>query len=603
MKIKRLAWHFTQKCLRWSIVVVCMSCVNRNEVAQYHIKASQVDSLRMPMLVWNVCGAFTAKEDSLLADSVLRFTHQTMEKRQCGGQRKYCYSGAFHPTYNQLDLREVYGIHPEDTTHTLTDRITYLHCEIESEEEFRGFLDIKTSMPCTPFLNADTLLRRVINGHNFYPLHLKKGRNDCVVKLTAVGSDFSFEAAVTDSISLARHYADCQNGVIIYPIIDAGNPMLRLTNDHQNLQSAPVSLQLYDVRGDSAGGEIVLEKDIYYYPDSGLEKNTSYICEMTLCGNTVRQPVLCGDVEETYSRFWQLHQQLPDGHPRKDEAGQLLFRLNFLMHHPTRETDWWWQFKIPALTYQLEHMFSHLNQTYGESDTEANIQFITYRSETDDSLQRYILARPNKVDRRRPLPLVVVIRPNIENLHHFFASPQLARQWGICQMQMMSNKYGFLVVMPEMRTYLSEDLTPLAERELKLALADVRRHYPVDTTRMFLHANCSGGYRALRVATENPGMFRAIGLYAPMYHRDFPDTAAMHRAPEHFLSRLKGTPMMIHGDPFDRHSPYVLYKDLIDDCRKYGIPLTLSMKRNTGPFYNIVLVGEEVFEFFKNSLR
>ena len=57
MKIKRLAWHFTQKCLRWSIVVVCMSCVNRNEVAQYHIKASQVDSLRMPMLVWQAAAA------------------------------------------------------------------------------------------------------------------------------------------------------------------------------------------------------------------------------------------------------------------------------------------------------------------------------------------------------------------------------------------------------------------------------------------------------------------------------------------------------------------------------------------------------------------
>lgn len=57
--------------------------------------------------------------------------------------------------------------------------------------------------------------------------------------------------------------------------------------------------------------------------------------------------------------------------------------------------------------------------------------------------------------------------------------------------------------------------------------------------------------------------------------------------------------MLIHGDPVDTHSPYGIYRDLVDDSRRYGIPLTLSMKRNSGRYYNVVLVGEEAFEFFK----
>ena len=229
-------------------------------------------------------------------------------------------------------------------------------------------------------------------------------------------------------------------------------------------------------------------------------------------------------------------------------------------------------------------------------------RFVTYHSEIDDSLQRYILARPNHIDRAVSLPLVIVMRPNIEKLHHFFSCPQLSRQWAINQMQALSNKYGFLVMMPEIRTYLHEDLLPIAEEELKLAIKDVQLHYPIDTTQLFLHANCSGGYRALRMATDYPNMFRAIALYAPVYHREFDDEWSNAHRPELFIQNLKHTPMLIHGDPTDTHSPYAIYKDLIDACEKYDIPLTVSLKRNSERFYNVVLVGEEAFDFFRKQM-
>ena len=66
------------------------------------------------------------------------------------------------------------------------------------------------------------------------------------------------------------------------------------------------------------------------------------------------------------------------------------------------------------------------------------------------------------------------------------------------------------------------------------------------------------------------------------------------------IHKLKDVPLMVHGDPIDKHSPYALYKDLIKDCRKYDIPLSFSMKQNYEKFYNIVLVGEDALEFFRD---
>ncbi len=507
--------------------------------------------------------------------------------------------GTYTPKYGQLDLKEVFGLSYDDTTHVLEGRTVRLSCTVRSECDTTVYAMVRSAMPFVLLLNSDTLVRRDIQGIDIYPTRLSDGDNLLEAVLSLVGDDYAFEASLCDSLHIARTYAEGQSCNIIYPLIHSDSRIVMLTNAHQNVLDAPASLTFHDVYGRRIA-DCVLKRDTFTYYIPGLEKDRSYMCSMTVSGVTVRQPVLCGGDDDAYARFTAMRDTLSDDSPRADEIDQLLYRLGFLLSHPTRyEGDWWWQFKISPLTYQLEHAFAHPEGTPADG-TEANIRFVTYRSEQDDSLQRYILARPNSVHADKPLPLVIIIRPNIENMHHFFSCPQLARQWAVNQMQALSERYGFLVMIPEMRTYLDEDLTPEAEEEFKLAVEDVCSRYPVDRSRIFLHANCSAGYRALRLATDNPGMFAAIGLYAPVYHRQSASKWSQEHAPEHHIGRLKGVPMLIHGDPVDTHSPYGIYRDLVDDCRRYGIPLTLSMKRNSGRYYNVVLVGEEAFEFFNN---
>lgn len=559
-------------------------------------------SLLLPLLEWDVWGSISVKEDSLMGDSLAAYPFLYRE-RICSDtvhHRESC--GKYTPLFNQLDLKEVYNVPYNDTTRTLDERVSYLFTGITIPRKDTLYLEVKCVMPMSLWLNGDSLVRRDIQGLNIYQLPLKEGENRLTVKLLMAGDDHSFEAQLCDKKNIARLYAEGQSGNIIFPLIHADSEIIMLTNAHQNVVDSPVTLEMYNAYGERIDC-LTLTKDSFTYHIPVLEKDMSYMCHLTMEGTTVRQPVLCGKDDDAYIKFTALRQSIPDNHTRAMEIDQVLYRLNFLLHHPTRSGDWWWQFKISPLSYQLEHLFAHLNRKPGESMGESNVQFMTYRSRLDESVQRYLLVTPNELPTNKKSPLVVIIRPNIDNHHHFFAAPQLARQWAVNIAQILANRHGYIVMMPEARIYHNEDLTPMAEAEIKLAMKEVMSHYPVDENRVYLHANCSGGYRALRLATENPKLFAAIGLYAPAYDINHPYEWSQKRKPELGLKNLKGIPIMIHGDPYDEHSPYQLYKDLVDDCHRNDIPLELSIKRNSGKFYNVVVVGEEAFDFFEGKER
>lgn len=579
-------------------VVSWVSCDRNNPLYQIGME----ETVEMTMTDFMVFGVYNTHEDSLITDSINGTPDYLPSENIPSADSIHRHQGIYHPLYNQLDLREVYGLEADDTTQVLAGVSTFLFCDIEAEKDRKLYLKVECEMPMRIWLNGDSLTRRDIIAPNFYPVALQKGRNRLAVRLVSDGNDLSFKASLCDSLTVAEIYTAWQSNNIVYALVDSVTKQLWLTNAHQNVLDAPVTLQIHDVMGQKVKEwQLMKDSSTYHVPE--LRHDQSYMLSMTMAGYTTRQPILCGKDDDALVKFRHLRASLSYDDPRADGIDQLLYRLEFLLNHPTRyEGDWWWQFKIPPVTYQLEHAFAHQMRTYGETDTEANILFVTYRSEQDDSLQRYVLARPNHIARNQPLPLVVVVRPFIENKHHFFSCPQIARQWAVNQMQAMAERYKMLIMMPEMRTYLNEDLTPEAEEEMKLAIEDVCKHYPVDRKRMFLHANCSGGYRALKMATDNTGMFAAIALYAPTYrmHYELPeneDTTSLANK----IKTLRDTPLFIHYDPVDRHSPYSLFEALVRRCQKEGVPLTISVKRNSGRFFNVTLVGKEAMDFLERE--
>ena len=501
----------------------------------------------------------------------------------------------YKPLYNQIDLKELYNIESQDTMYAQKGKPHYLYCILNAKKTCQLYVELKSAMPTSLQLNGDSIRRKDIQGLSFYPLNLKKGENSLIVTCVPEGDDLSFEAFLCSEKTMCRLFAEEQTGNIIYPLIYDNTIML--TNSFSNITEQPIRLSFFDVKGTKVE-EVVLQKDSLEYKIEHLEKDVSYMCCITIGSTTIHQPVLCGKDDDSFPKFRNLRKQINDNHPKSAEIDQLLYRLSFLLNHPSRyEGDWWWQFKIPFVTYQLEYTFAHLKSN-NNLQGQPNIQFVTYISSIDSTLQRYLLALPNSIKNGKQYPLVVITRPCNENKHHFFSSPQLARQWAINHLQSLANRYDFIVAMPEARMNQNEELTPKAEKEIKLAIEDISKKYSINRKQIFLHANCSGGYRALQMATRNPKMFAAIGLYAPLYHRPQNSKWLKGYEPEKEIKKIKDISLYIQGDPYDKHSPIDLYHDLVCDCKKNNIDYSFFLKRNSGKLYNVTLVGEEALEYF-----
>ena len=512
-----------------------------------------------------------------------------------------CYNNKPDAIYNIPDKDSIHIVLQEWNIEDESDSIVLRKCNLKSYTSKKLYLEVKCDMPFAIILNGDTLQKWDIQGLNIFTAELNSGENILEAYAKVRGFDRTFEVSVYDSLSVIQLYAEGQSCNIIYPIIPSDTKDIMLTNAHQNVASLNTELIFSDTHGNIVS-RIYLKKDSMTYRVHNLKKDISYMCTMKIGNTIVRQPILCGNDDDALKKFSLLRGKIPDDHPRANEIDGVLYRLAFLLKHPSRYAgDWWWQFKISPLTYQLEYIFTHLNQTYGESNDEFNVKFITYKSAIDDSLQRYLLVTPNEINKK--LPLVVIIRPFCENPHHFFASPQIARQWALNIVQGLANHYGYMVMMPEGRMQLNEDLTPIAEQEIKLAISDVEKHYNVDKNKIYLHANCTGGYRALKLAESNPRLFSAIALYAPVYKITFNSDWSKRNTAQADIGKLRGIPLMIHYDPLDTHVSPSQFKNLIEDCNTNGIPLTISVKENSGKFYNVVIAGDEAFEFFNNKQK
>ncbi len=553
---------------------------------------------------WNVAGPFTLTEDSVaMSDFAANRSFSLPAERQ-DTAIKLWHNGAYHPRYGQLDLREVFGLGITDTTKILERTVTYLSCTIKADRAKDMFLHVDTRMKWSGFVNGDSLTRMDISGMEIYPVRLKAGNNTLLVRAQGARGKYWYEATLYDSNGIASLYAEEHTGNIILPVIS--NDSITLTDDHQTITTNDIKLFFNDVNGNMTS-ETVLRKGVMTYHVPGLQANRAYICSMVIAGDTVRQPVMTYAIEDVEARFMAMRDSLAKGHPRSDEIDQLLYRVWKLgtVTGKMRE-DRWFPFKMPWLAYQLEHVFAHLDGTYGNDANEYNFRYLTYRSGLDGCLQRYVLVSPNHTDRNRKYPLVVVMRPCSEKRYHLFFSPQISHQYVVNDLQAVADRYGCFVIMPEARMMLNEDLTPFAEAEMRLAVADAQEHYNIDPDRIFLHANCSGGYRALRFAALNPDMFAAIALYAPVYRRNDEENVNKACAPETVLRNLRNTPLLIYGDPVDTHSPVSVYADLLTDCDKYNIPYRLTLRRNSGQGYrgyHRLLVGRYACEFFKDKSR
>ncbi len=467
-----------------------------------------------------------------------------------------------------------------------------LHSLLKVNAEKNMFLFPKRAENNRYILNGDTLTHKRFKQQNFYPIHLKKGINELVAIVDTAKSEQYINLELCDSTGCIRLMTESMFGRMFYPIIDPDSMTLKLDMKYYRVMPVSSLMEIFDISGQKIH-EFQIIDDNPEYDIPQLKEGHSYTCRWTICNCSTSQTFVCGNPDAVYGKFKDLAAKTYLNPDDSLKIGQILKRFRFLLDHTSRKDDWWWPFKIAPISYQLESIFS---KTAGKIVCEPTLEFESYKSPIDGMVQRCVVFTPSTHSKR--YPLIVMIRPDAVNYHDFFSCPQLARQWAINNAQMLCDKYGFIVIMPEGRMPKSGILSSLMENEILAAIDTMAARYPIDKESIFLHANCSGGERALQIASHNPGKFKAIGLYAPFFSERINKTYPIDRQIQ--LNALKKTPVFVQGDPLDGHSPPIFYKDLLSGMEEMGNPCKVNIEYHSGEDYNVFLIGEEALQFFQD---
>src|SRR5690242_2697260 len=142
----------------------------------------------------------------------------------------------------------------------------------------------------------------------------------------------------------------------------------------------------------------------------------------------------------------------------------------------------------------------------------------TFRSSVDNSEQPYALYVPHDFDPAKKYPLIISLHS--EDTNHrinlrqvFGLSIRSAETNPEDLRQFPARDAGFMVAAPLARG--SMDYRGIAERDVYDTLADVERHFPIDTDRVYLTGISMGGAAALRLALTRPDLWAAIAAVCP----------------------------------------------------------------------------------------
>ncbi len=129
-----------------------------------------------------------------------------------------------------------------------------------------------------------------------------------------------------------------------------------------------------------------------------------------------------------------------------------------------------------------------------------------YKSDVDNTLQPYRIFVPEEYDATKPISLVIALHGMGGDEDSMFDqyNQTLKRE---------AARRGFLVACPKGRSIASM-YRGSAEKDVLDVLADVRRDYKVDATRIYMMGHSMGGFGTWSIAANYPAIFAALGPFA-----------------------------------------------------------------------------------------
>jgi len=196
-----------------------------------------------------------------------------------------------------------------------------------------------------------------------------------------------------------------------------------------------------------------------------------------------------------------------------------------------------------------------------------------FRSAVDDTLQPYSIKVPDDYDPARTYPLLVF-------LHGSGVDDR-----GILETHNYLGQGNFIELAPLGRGTSNAYSADHAQDDIREAIEDVIRNYPIDTDCIVLGGFSMGGYGVYRTYYETPETFKALAVFAghPNCARAF-SLAGEHPnfLEEKYQEGLERIPIFVYHGNADRNAPFELTAKLVEQLKSRGVKVEFLVEEGIG---------------------
>lgn len=193
-----------------------------------------------------------------------------------------------------------------------------------------------------------------------------------------------------------------------------------------------------------------------------------------------------------------------------------------------------------------------------------------FLSKIDSTLQPYSIKIPDKFDRNKKYPLFVILHGSGSDDRAILNNP--------------FTENDFIEIAPFGRGTSNCYTTDNAEIDVREAVDDVIKNFPIDTSKIIIAGFSMGGYGAYRIFYEYPKLFKGIVVFSG--HPDLANKFFGEGYPDfsnpNYLSSFKNIPVFIYHSKNDLNCPYDLTRELVEQLKKIGAKVEFNVSTNGG---------------------
>lgn len=214
-----------------------------------------------------------------------------------------------------------------------------------------------------------------------------------------------------------------------------------------------------------------------------------------------------------------------------------------------------------------------------------------YSSKIDNTLQPYSIKVPKDFDHNKKYPLFVM-------LHGSGSSDQ-----GMLNYHLTED--NFIEIAPNGRGTSNCFTSDNANIDVKEAIDDVIKNYPIDTSYIIIAGFSMGGYGAYRIFYEYPELFKGIVVFSghPNLANKWLGEGHPNFLDPKYLKLFKNIPVFIYHSKNDLNCPFNLTEELVNKLRKAGAKVEFATTDEGG--HGIIDNNSlpEYFKWLKNTIE